>query len=506
MGIIIRQGVKYSTVAYVGVIIGAFNTIWLSPKLLTLEQIGLMRLVQENGLFLAAFVQLGAYNIADKFFPIFKTEDKTNNGLLFFLLTYPLIGFSIFCIALFLFKDIWLGIYQEKSPDINIYFYYFIPLIFFMMYQSILEAYSRINLRIVVPGIFRDIVLKILTIGLIIAFFLQLISFYQLIVLLVFAYGIIVLLLLAYLRNLNVLHLKPNLAFLNRKLVKEMGVYGAFILLGGAGSLIVSKIDFLMLGALAGQRAVAIYTIAFFIGTIIEIPRRAIAQISTPILSQAWMHNDIHKIEEIYKKSAINQLIIGCFLFLGIWSNADAIFNLIPNGEIFRAGKYVILFIGLTRLFDMATGVNGEIILQSRYYRFNLVSVAILAVLIVATNYVFIPVYGINGAAFATALSVFLYNVIKFLFLWIKFRIQPFSQKTMVVLLIAAITFFAAGLIPVSPGDFYGTIANILLRSFIITLVFVSLTLAFRVSEETNHLLKTGYSKIRAALLKKVSK
>lgn len=502
MGIIIRQGLKYSTVAYVGVLIGAVNTIIVFPRLLSPEQYGLMRLLQENGLFIAAFIQLGAANIADKFIPVFRTEDKRNKGFLFFLLAFPLAGFIIFCLLFLSFKDLWLGIYQEKSPDVNRYFYYFIPLIFFMMYQLILEAYSRVHLRIVVPGLFRDVVLKLLTLGFIILYFLHIISFHQFLLLLIGAYGVITLLLLAYLQNLKVLHVKPDFRFLTPRLLKEMGIYGAFILLGGAGTLIVTKIDFLMLGSLAGTREVAIYTIAFFMGTIIEIPRRAIAQISTPLLSQAWQHNDLDKIEEIYKKSAINQLIIGAFCFLGIWCNADAIFNLIPNGEVYRAGKYVILFIGIARLFDMATGVNGEIILQSRYYRFNLISVVFLAVLIIGTNYIFIPLYGINGAAFATALSVFLWNILKFLFLWIKFRMQPFSIKTITLLLIAGVTFFAASLVPAPKDEFGATILNILFRSAIITSMFVSFTYVFQVSEDANHLARMGMEKLKGYIKK----
>jgi O-antigen/teichoic acid export membrane protein len=502
MGIIIRQGLKYSTVAYLGVFIGAINTIIVFPRVLSPEQYGLMRLLQENGLFIAAFVQLGAANVADKFIPIFKTNDKTNNGFLFFLLMFPLAGFILFCLLFLVFKNVWLGIYQEKSPDVNIYFYYFIPLIFFMMYQMILEAYSRVHLRIVVPGLFRDVVLKLLTVGVIILYFLNIVTFHQSLLLLIGAYGTITLLLLAYLKNLKVLHIKPDFAFLKLALLKEMGIYSAFILLGGAGTLIVTKIDFLMLGSLVGTREVAIYTIAFFMGTIIEIPRRAIAQISTPLLSQAWQHNDLDKIEEIYKKSAINQLIIGSFCFLGIWCNADAIFNLIPNGEVYRAGKYVILFIGAARLFDMATGVNGEIILQSRYYRFNLISVAILAVLIIGTNYIFIPLYGINGAAFATALSVFLYNIIKFLFLWIKFRMQPFSIKTIFIVLIAGVTFFAASLVPAPKDEFIPTVLSILFRSAVITCLFVSLTYAFQVSEDANNLARLGLEKLRGMIKK----
>jgi len=59
-------------------------------------------------------------------------------------------------------------------------------------------------------------------------------------------------------------------------------------------------------------------------------------------------------------------------LFLGIWCNIDSIFELIPNGEIYSPGKWVVFYIGLSKLFDMATGVNQEIVGTSKYYKIDL--------------------------------------------------------------------------------------------------------------------------------------
>jgi succinyl-CoA synthetase beta subunit len=42
-----------------------------------------------------------------------------------------------------------------------------------------------------------------------------------------------------------------------------------------------------------------------------------------------------------------------------------------PKGDIYQSGKYVVLFIGLTRLIEMAAGASDVIILHSKYYRFK---------------------------------------------------------------------------------------------------------------------------------------
>ena len=51
----------------------------------------------------------------------------------------------------------------------------------------------------------------------------------------------------------------------------------------------------------------------------------------------------------------------------------DNIFRLMPNGDVFSAGWYVVIIIGAGRLFDMAAGINSEIIVMSKLYKFNMI-------------------------------------------------------------------------------------------------------------------------------------
>ncbi len=65
-----------------------------------------------------------------------------------------------------------------------------------------------------------------------------------------------------------------------------------------------------------------------------------------------------------------------------------------------------MLFIGLGRMVDLVTGINGTILGTSPKYKYELYFSVTLAILTVVTNYMLIPQYGINGAAFATFLSM----------------------------------------------------------------------------------------------------
>ncbi len=111
-----------------------------------------------------------------------------------------------------------------------------------------------------------------------------------------------------------------------------------------------------------------------FIAVIIEIPKRSLSQVLIPLVVQANKDHDIKTLNVLYKKSSINQFLIGTMIFLIIWLNIDSLFSLIPNGDIYRQGKWVVFLISLAKLFDMLTGINAEIVGTSRYYKMDLLS------------------------------------------------------------------------------------------------------------------------------------
>ena len=99
-----------------------------------------------------------------------------------------------------------------------------------------------------------------------------------------------------------------------------------------------------------GLSDTGIYTTAFYIAIIIEMPRRAVSQISTPILSKLFKENNLKSIKNYYKIVSINQLIIGSLLFLLVISNLENIFNLIPNKDNFIKGISIVPIICIAKL------------------------------------------------------------------------------------------------------------------------------------------------------------
>jgi O-antigen/teichoic acid export membrane protein len=262
--------------------------------------------------------------------------------------------------------------------------------------------------------------------------------------------------------------------------------YGGWVLLAGASFTLIQHIEKLMLPAYTGGLSTtAIFDINSRMGLMIAIPRNVIAAISTPLLAQAWKRNDISQIEDIYKRSSLNLLIVGCFLFLLIWCNLDFIYQIIPRHEVYETGKWVVLMVGISKIIDMGTGLNSEILINSKFYRYDLLFYIVLAVSVVVGNLIFIPLYSYNGAALAALIALALYNTIKFLFIWKKMGFQPFEKRTILIIAVSLVIFILVSQIPILTGtQWIAWAMNIGIRTIAISGLFLLAGWQFNLSPD----------------------
>jgi O-antigen/teichoic acid export membrane protein len=256
---------------------------------------------------------------------------------------------------------------------------------------------------------------------------------------------------------------------------------GLFGIVGGFSGVLVLNIDVIMVERMIDLKAAGIYTITFFFGSLILIPLRSMGKISSVIIAEAWKTNNMKVISDIYKKSSISLSVIGFLLFIGIWANIDNVFMMI--GDKYLSGKYVILVLGIANLIDIALGVNPHIILNSKHYRYISYFLLIYVALLIVTNLIFIPIYGILGAAIASLLSKIIYDLIKYLFLYRTYKLQPFDRNYLFLLMISGFVYAGSLLIP----PFSNYLIDILIRSSFIALLFTALVYYTRLSSDINH-------------------
>lgn len=484
MGVVLRQSFKATIVSYVGAILGYVNLVFLYPLCLSPEQYGLTRIIVEVATILAFFSQMGISNAVVRFFPKFNNLGSKHHGFLFYITIIPLCGFLFFGISFVLFKTTIVNAFGKNSALFLHYFYYVLPITFFIMYITVSEAYSSVMMRIVIPKISKEIILRLIIALVVISFYFKLLNQDGLIAGFVLAYGIATLFNVFYIIKIQESSFVPDKTVLTKQNKKEMGVFLLYMLAAGLGTSVVSKIDTFMIASQLDLAAAGVFSLAFFMAMIIEMPSRSLLQILSPIASKALSENNMVELNVLYKKSSINQMLFATILFIFIWINIDSIFEIMPNGNIYKAGKWVIFFIGLSKVFDAATGINVVIIGNSKYYYFGLLLVVLLAISAIALNYLLIPIYGITGAAIATASSILLYNTAYVWFVWLQFKLHPFTGETIKTIAMFTVIVIINYFMPTH--YFHNSFANAFIRSSLVFIVLLYVTYTWKISVDFN--------------------
>jgi O-antigen/teichoic acid export membrane protein len=491
VGIIEKQSIKGSFYSYIGVAIGFITAGLLLPRILSIEENGVIDLLTSWSLVFATLATLGLNNVTVRLFPWFRNKKNNHNGFFGILFWVNMAGFLLALLLYIVLRPWIIADSLKNSPDsANLfvrYMDYIIPLTAFTTIYLVIDIYYSVLMN-AVRGIFlKEFVQRVLILIVILGFvagcfhFSGFILFYTVALSLP---GIIIAILLMKDGEFQI-RLQPG--FLDRELSKSLVSVAFFGVTIGFSNILILYMDRIMINSMLGLGATGIYGRAAFYGTLVSIPIRSVTKISAAVVGQNWKDQDHDAINRLYRDTSLHQLIFGLLIFIGIWGNIENIFHLLPDK--FSSGRYVILFMGISNLFIMASGISGSIMSTSSYYRLMAVFVFIFGVLVFVTNLLFIPLYGIAGAALASAVSTFFYGLMRYIFLWKKYKMQPYTLKHAVVVAVAVVAYLPAIFIPDLNDENHKILSLILdigVRSLAITIVFAGLTLLLKISPDLN--------------------
>ncbi|MBN1115586.1 MAG: oligosaccharide flippase family protein [Bacteroidales bacterium] len=491
MGIVIRQSIKASAAGYFGAILGAISTVFIYPYFLSPEIIGLNRILVDSAFLFAFFAQIGIPNAVIRFSPLLRQNGQIKTAYKYALIL-PLFSFMFFGLLILIGKETFQEIFIQKSELFTHYIVLVIPFGLICIYLNIIENFSTYYLRITVPKLVREVIIRVLLILAAVVFFLFGLSVDVYVILIIASYGFSALVLAVYFYIL--FKSKEPVGQnnqINKGIYAKIFSYMGFMLIAGIGSNIVLRVDTFMISAMIGLSGTGIYSISFFMAAMIEIPSRAAIQISSPFVSEYLEKGESEKLKNIYTRYTLNQSVIGGVILLLLWANINNIFALMPKGEIYATGKYVVLFIGLGKFIDVITGLNNQILIYSKYHRYQLLFVVLLGIITIAGNYFLIPIYGITGAALASMISFILLNLTVIIFLYNKLHIQPFTKGFIYVLILIVSGFIINYFLPALKNCFI----DALYRSTIISIYCIAFVIIFKLSEDINRVAGKLFSK-----------
>ena len=490
MSSIRRQSIISSVVIYSGFVIGLLNTYFFTKQgLFTEEEYGLTGIFIAIATMMMAFASLAMPSYIFKFYHYYNDHlPPRKNDMITWSLLITSIGFVLVMIAGIAFKHLVIRKFGSNSHLLITYYYWVFPMGLGLTIYTVLEAYTWNLDRSVLTNFLREVQWRLFTTILIVLFIMNVIKDYDLFIkLFAFTYPGIAIILFAYLVITKKIYFTFSISKVTRRFLNKILSLCAFVYSGTLIFTISQVFDTFVIASLKGLDKAGVYTLATVITSVIQAPQRGIIAASISHLSKGWKEKDMPLLQKVYQRSSINLFIFAAGIFLLIWLNftdAVKIFQLKPA---YLEAVNVFFLLGLTKIVDMGTGVNAQIIATSNYWRFELISGIILLTFMLPLTYILTKEYGIIGPAYANLISISIYNIIRIIFLWIKFKLFPFAIQSIYALLLAAACY---GICYFAFENIHG-LAGMIIRSLAFLLLYAAGVLYLNLSPDIKPVLQT---------------
>jgi O-antigen/teichoic acid export membrane protein len=163
------------------------------------------------------------------------------------------------------------------------------------------------------------------------------------------------------------------------------------------------RIDLVMVGALLDFKAAGLFAIASFGAQFIVFIIESINTAVAPTVSALYRQGDLKILQQIVAQSSVVVFISAVMLsvlMVFIGTNVLAFF-----GPEYIPGYRTLLILCFGRAFQTSMGLSGMILNMTNHERQTAISTSLGAILNIALNYLLIPLWGIEGAAWATIIG-----------------------------------------------------------------------------------------------------
>lgn len=486
MGIVIRQSLKSSAVTLTGALLGAGFT-FLASRTLPAAEWGISRNLINQGMLAQNVLLLGSISLVFAYVPRYHGQPEKRRALLTLSFLLPLLGLVIFAIPYFLFEEPIIQKFQARDRPYLRMFFGWMPLLSVLSsYMALMEYFLSSQMKVAKATLMREVVLRVMNLLLLLAYYLGWISFPSFVIgtVLVFGVPLVLLLILCLREPLFRFSLKWWHALTQAEL-RDAIHYAWYHMLTQLTFGLMILLDPLLLMPLSanGSNDVAVYNNAILFISFMLVPYRAMTNAVFPKLNEAMINGHKDVLQRLFQRASVNMLAVSLYMSVAILCVMPPAVSYLP--AVYQRSIPVVLILLVGRVADYLTGLNAEVISITPQYRFNFRTALLLIISVVILDRLFIPRYGLFGAAWVSSGTIVLFNTIKSWYLYKHTGLNPITPKSILMLLGA--TAIAAGVwvIPRLVPPF----ADIIARGALVTGAFTALVLLVRPSEDVNALL-----------------
>ncbi len=492
MATIRKQSIYSSLFIYAGFAIGALNVMYFFPTFFTPEQFGLTRIIMDVALIFSTICSAGALPITFKFSPYYQHHlPKEKNDLMTMILLYTAFCCAIL-IVVFPYITPWaLRKFGKNSPYLIEYFHYVLPLTISLVIFAVLEVFTWMIKKTIVSNFLKEFLFRMLTTLLILLWIMGIITDFKDFTLLYSCLQYIsagVLVVVLYKSKVFTFVFKPS--NLTKRLRGIMIKFGSAYFLSAVLNIIAKTNDTLIIASQSAGGLVdtAIFTIATYLITVMDVPQRSLISASILQISEAWKNHDMEKLDRLYKKTALNLLIFAAGIMGIIIINSSLLLHIL--GPTYKLLPLLMVILGFSKLIDLGTGLNSQILQLSKHWRIDLFTNMFFVVISIILNYFLTRKFGIIGTAIGGLIAIICYNFIRFIYIKRIYKLQPFTYKNALTIGAAVSLMGLSYLIPSTNNIWVDGIIKTALFAFSFAFFIIRFNISIDLTELYQSLLK----------------
>lgn len=183
-----------------------------------------------------------------------------------------------------------------------------------------------------------------------------------------------------------------------------------FMLIGGT-RVINSQTDILMLGWMTGSEEVGIYRVATQAAMLVVFGLQVVHAVVAPHFSRLYAQRDMARLQRLVTQSARAILLAALPLSLVFILAGEIVLELLFGTE-FAAAHAPLAILAVGQLVNAGFGSVGILLAMTGHELDTVRGLSIAAVLNIVLNLVLIPLFGMEGAAVSSAVTLVIWNLI----------------------------------------------------------------------------------------------
>jgi len=197
--------------------------------------------------------------------------------------------------------------------------------------------------------------------------------------------------------------------------------------------------DSLFIGLFKTVKDVGFYNAAVPIAVLLTVPCSLFATLFFPLVTREYSKGNKELVKELSKQVGkwifilSLPILIFFILFPGVFIN-------ILFGKEYIIAKNALRFLSIGALFITLFDISRQLISMEGKSKIILIDVILMATINIILNLILIPLYGINGAAFSTMVSLIILNLIFAFQSWKYLSIIPVKRKMFRIFLVGVVS------------------------------------------------------------------